>query len=121
MSVVGVRVIKHTAKIASSRTLQFSSTQFSICSGLILHSFQVRFSILTMKKWTKIGSINMPHNQFIDIVFDGPPGPISGRFIEVEDSTGASIAYGEWIDRKDGTWALRMVDARPAHVRQVSE
>ena len=44
----------------------------------------------------------------IAVVFDGPPANESGRFIEVEDSSGASIAAGEWHDRGDGTWELRL-------------
>lgn len=32
----------------------------------------------------------------IHIVFDGPPGHESGRFVEVEDETGAGIKVGEW-------------------------
>jgi hypothetical protein len=43
---------------------------------------------------------------YIDIVFDGPPGPEPGRFIEVEDAKGNSIRFGEWIERKDGKWVL---------------
>lgn len=38
-------------------------------------------------------------------MFDGPPGPVSGRFVEVEDATGASIRAGEWV--QDGVlWRL---------------
>lgn len=48
-------------------------------------------------------------SSFIDIVFDGPPAAVSGRFIEVEDETGASITHGEWVKRPDGYWALRIV------------
>ncbi len=48
----------------------------------------------------------------IDIVFDGPPGPESGRFVEVEDESGASINFGEWIERDDGFWVLRIPDSR---------
>ena len=44
----------------------------------------------------------------IDIVFDGPPGQIGGRFVEVEDSGGKSISYGEWLQRPDGYWVLRI-------------
>src|SRR2546421_2894878 len=44
----------------------------------------------------------------IDIDFDGPPGPEGNRFIEVEDASGKSIAFGEWIERKDGRWVLRI-------------
>lgn len=44
----------------------------------------------------------------IDVVFDGPPSHESGRFVEVEDMQGRSVRVGEWIDRKDGYWALRI-------------
>lgn len=44
----------------------------------------------------------------IDIVFDGPPSHESGRFVEVEDHTGKSIRYGEWVHRDDGYWVLRL-------------
>ncbi len=45
---------------------------------------------------------------YIDIVFDGPPSHESGRFVEVEDANGKSIRAGEWIERSDGYWALRI-------------
>lgn len=32
----------------------------------------------------------------IHIVFDGPPGPEGGRFIEVEDERGSSVKVGRW-------------------------
>lgn len=48
----------------------------------------------------------------IDIVFDGPPAQKSGRFVEVEDSEGKGINFGEWIHRDDGYWALRITDSR---------
>ncbi len=44
----------------------------------------------------------------VDIVFDGPPSHESGRFIEVEDSDGNSIKFGEWLKRPDGYWVLRV-------------
>ena len=44
---------------------------------------------------------------YIDIVFDGPPSPPFGRFVEVEDASGASIDFGEWVERPDRYWALR--------------
>lgn len=46
--------------------------------------------------------------KYIDIVFDGPPAHESGRFIEVENPAGASIRVGEWVERVDGLWALRI-------------
>jgi len=48
----------------------------------------------------------------IDIVFDGPPSHESGRFVEVENSKGESIKFGEWIERDDGYWVLRIPDYR---------
>lgn len=45
---------------------------------------------------------------FIDVVFDGPPSHESGRFVEVENEAGASVRVGEWIDRGNGLWALRV-------------
>ncbi|TFC59461.1 MULTISPECIES: hypothetical protein [unclassified Cryobacterium] len=51
---------------------------------------------------------NSKPTEFIDVVFDGPPSHESGRFIEVEDPNGWSVNAGEWIDRGDGTWALRI-------------
>jgi hypothetical protein len=47
---------------------------------------------------------------YIDIVFDGPPAHESGRFIEVEDPQGKSISVGEWINRDDGYWVLRIAE-----------
>ena len=45
----------------------------------------------------------------INIIFDGPPGPEGPRFIEVETDDGRSIRVGEWQQRKDGNWGLRIV------------
>ncbi len=47
-------------------------------------------------------------NAPINIIFDDPPGPQGGRFIEVERDDGTSIRIGEWIQREDGKWALRI-------------
>jgi len=43
----------------------------------------------------------------IDVVFDGPPAPNAGRFVEVDDESGRSVNVGEWVERPDGYWALR--------------
>ena len=44
----------------------------------------------------------------INIIFDGPPDHNAGRFVEVETDDGKSIDAGEWIERPDGLWALRI-------------
>ena len=48
--------------------------------------------------------------QPINIIFDGPPSHESGRFVEVETDDGRSIRVGEWIERPDGLWALRITE-----------
>lgn len=50
---------------------------------------------------------------YVDIVFDGPPGPITGRFVEVENHLGASIRLGEWVHRPDGFWVIRFDPDNP--------
>ena len=50
----------------------------------------------------------MEKSEHIDIVFDAPPGPECGRFVEVENDQGASINFGQWVHRPDGYWALRI-------------
>lgn len=42
------------------------------------------------------------------IVFDGPPGPVSGRFVEVEREDGSSVNAGKWVERPDGLWELQL-------------
>lgn len=44
----------------------------------------------------------------IRIVFDGPPGHKSGRFVEVENVDGHSIRVGVWHKRDDELWELRI-------------
>jgi hypothetical protein len=48
------------------------------------------------------------YGEHVDVVFDGPPGPEAGRFVEVENDQGRSIRLGEWVERPDGYWALRI-------------
>jgi len=55
---------------------------------------------------------------FMDVVFDGPPSHESGRFVEVEDSHGRSVAAGTWIHRNDGYWVLRFT---PGDVQAVAD
>lgn len=63
--------------------------------------------------------------EYIDVVFDGPPSHESGRFVEVEDPTGRSVKVGEWINRDDGFWALRIkanaIDSLEPYVRETWE
>lgn len=51
-------------------------------------------------------------DNYIDIVFDGPPSHEAGRFVEVENEQGQSINAGEWIapgeDSDFPLWRLRI-------------
>jgi len=55
----------------------------------------------------------------IQIVFDGPPGPESGRFVEVEQG-GKSICFGDWVLLPTGYWALQFTRALLAAPKVVS-
>lgn len=44
----------------------------------------------------------------VDVVFDGPPNQPAPRFVEVEDMSGVGVRVGEWVERSDGHWALRL-------------
>lgn len=46
----------------------------------------------------------------INIVIDGPPSHNAGRFVEVETDDGRGISVGEWKQREDGMWALRITE-----------
>lgn len=47
-------------------------------------------------------------NDTLHFVFDGPPGPEGGRFVECETPDGCSVKAGEWHERADGLWELRV-------------
>ena len=47
--------------------------------------------------------------QSLNIIFTGPPGPGNDCvFVEVETDDGRSVKAGEWSQRQDGYWALRL-------------
>lgn len=51
--------------------------------------------------------------QGLRIVFDGPPAPEGGRFVEVENAAGQSVNAGEWRERTDGLWELVLYTTPP--------
>jgi|GEM_PF-4852793 len=44
----------------------------------------------------------------LNIVFDGPPGPLGGHFVEVKTVDGRSVNAGDWYERDDGLWELQL-------------
>lgn len=66
-----------------------------------------------VRKWnartpSSADAATKPADSFIDIVCDAAPGPDGCTFIEVENCNGQSIRYGDWVERGDGYWALRL-------------
>ena len=57
----------------------------------------------------------------VHVVFDGPPGPDAGRFVECETPDGRGINAGEWHERGDGYWELRLTLAQPSPQAEVIE
>jgi hypothetical protein len=57
----------------------------------------------------------------LHIVFDGPPSHDGGRFVEVETPDGKSIRAGEWRERSDGLWELRLSALQPSPAREEAE
>ena len=47
--------------------------------------------------------------QLINVVFDGPPGPVAPGFVEIETPAGKGLKIGEWKQRKDGRWVIEMM------------
>ena len=46
---------------------------------------------------------------YVDLLFTDPPGPdTEAAFVEAEDPSGRSIRFGEWLEREDGYWVLRI-------------
>jgi len=54
----------------------------------------------------------IPDTQPLHIVFDGPPGPEAGRFVECETEDGRSINVGQW--KQDGQYWRLIIDKLPA-------
>jgi hypothetical protein len=54
---------------------------------------------------------------YIDILFDAPAGD-GARFREIQDGRGCRVEVGRWLERPDGSWALRIArdDLPEAHV-----
>jgi hypothetical protein len=52
----------------------------------------------------------MRPRQYLDVVFDGPPGPEGGTFVEVESPAGVAVHVGEWVQPTpdDSRWRLRL-------------
>lgn len=55
------------------------------------------------------------------IVFDGPPGPEAGRFVECETPDGKSRRVGDWRERVDGLWSLDIPHALPMSLDRALE
>lgn len=63
------------------------------------------------------GRDNQQKIKAINIVFDGPPNHMPGRFAGVETDEGLRINAGKWAQREDGSWVLRITEL-PAKVAE---
>jgi hypothetical protein len=52
---------------------------------------------------------------YIDFVLDDRLSNGGGRLLDIKDSDGTSLLPGAWIDRADGTVALRLTQADISH------
>jgi len=55
--------------------------------------------------------------EYIDVLFDGPPS-LDMRLVEVEDPSKGGVKVGEWVDRGEGLWALRI---RPSEIAGIDD
>lgn len=51
---------------------------------------------------------HLPPTAFVDVVMSGFPDHAPPHFIELDNESGHSIEYGEWIKRADGQHVLRI-------------
>jgi hypothetical protein len=58
-----------------------------------------------------------PATSYVDIVFAGPPGPEPPRYVEIEDEYGRSMRYGQWVEREDEVWVLRIPSVRESNAQ----
>lgn len=82
-----------------------------IASVLFAESIGKAARAVICKPWgqnfTKATIVPTPElPEIINVVFDGPPGPEAGRFVEVEDGHGKSFKAGEWSEAGGGNWNL---------------
>lgn len=95
----------HPATKLTEAARQLGTSSYDSGSRAMFHSLIEEVERLTFE--AKLRAV--PAVPFIDIVFDGPPGPTSPRFVEVENEKRHSISIGEWINRESGgLWALRI-------------
>ena len=59
------------------------------------------------------GDHNEGSSPLVWVVLDGPPGPVPGRFVELEDAEGRSVAVAHWVERPDRLWSLGPLAAAP--------
>lgn len=51
-------------------------------------------------------TVHIPSPTYLYVIFDGPSGPESGRFVELEDENGQGVGGATWEERGDGLWSL---------------
>lgn len=49
-----------------------------------------------------------PEEGYVDIQFDGAPGPYGCKFMDVVNENGKGVSLGEWLEVSPGDWVLRI-------------
>lgn len=94
----------------------------SAAPNMVQDPYALRFPTMLRKMWSGsevqkwldglpslyVAPVNGREYSYLDVVFDGPPQPPFGRFVEVENPSGQSVNAGKWIERGGGLWALRI-------------
>jgi hypothetical protein len=80
------------------------------------HVRRLERRLAVMRGFDALEQSDAEQREALHIVFDGPPGHESGRFVECETPDGKSVNAGEWHERSDGLWELRI-----AHTPQVDK
>lgn len=61
----------------------------------------------------------------LNFIFENPPCPEGARFVECETDDGKSVNAGEWSQRPDGLWQVRVVfqrqSAQPGSVDEIGK
>lgn len=77
----------------------------NIANGVVQNYQELNEAPTSLRKAIDDGCSDVVKMDTVHVVFDGPPGHESGRFVETEDSEGHGISAGEWVEIR-GCWHL---------------
>lgn len=84
-----------------------TSAIFESFNARAWHSVRMATPQEHAKSRFRVGAVEAGDLVLVDFVFEGPPGPIPTGFIDTMLPTGQGCGVGEWVEKADGTWAIR--------------